>query len=125
MKIRHIFVASQACQYLNLADLANHGRHGKIETMTMPEIKDTGPTLAELGRYMQDFRQEFRHFGEAVVRKDVYQAEQAAIKSDVSVLRAEFNTDRSERRGNNNKILLAILVAGLSLISNIIMVVIK
>lgn len=91
----------------------------------MPDIPDSGPSLAELGRYMQDFRQEFRHFGEAVVRKDVYQAEQAAIKSEVGVLRSEFNNDRSERRGNNNKILFAILVAGLSLLGNVTMLLVR
>lgn len=107
-------------------DLDNYDLHGKIGFMTMPDAtQDIGPSVAELARYMQDFRQEFRHFGEAVVRKDVYGAERMALVSDIQLLRNEFNTDRNERRGNNNKILFSILVAGLSLLGNVIMVVIK
>jgi len=107
-------------------DLDNYDKRGKIGFMTMPDtMQDIGPSVAELARYMQDFRQEFRHFGEAVVRKDVYAAERASLEAQLQVLRTEFNGDRNERRGNNNKILFAILVAALSLLGNVIMVVIR
>jgi hypothetical protein len=107
-------------------NLDNYYNRGKIGFMEMPDTKqDIGPSVAELARYMQDFRQEFRHFGEAVVRKDVYTAERASLEAQVQLLRTEFSSDRNERRGNNNKILFSILVAGLSLLGNIVTVVLR
>lgn len=76
--------------YLNdVDDLADNDLRGKIGTMTMPDITDDGPKIAELGRFMTDFRSEVREALNQVVRKDVYQAERLAAELQVAALRQE------------------------------------
>lgn len=96
----------------NEVDLDNHDRHGKIGFMTMPDAtQDIGPSVAELARFIQDFRNEFRSAVETMVRKDVYAANLATMEAKMATMEvkmaqvqaenmrldAELKTDRTGR----------------------------
>lgn len=79
--------------------------------MTMPAVDDTAPNVAELARFIQDFRNEFRSAVETMVRKDVYAANLATMEAKMATMEvkmaqvqaenmrldAELKTDRTGR----------------------------
>lgn len=109
----------------------------------MPGIEDDAPKLAELVRIMQDFRAEFRHAMETVVRKDVYAAERAAaelqivaLKQEISrldreivarhtELRNELITHHTDHKNYSSRMVGAWITAGLSLLVGIVLMVVK
>lgn len=98
----------------------------------MPDIIDDGPKIAELGRFMVDFRSEMREALNQVVRKDVYAANLQALEMKIESvasenrrLSQELEKERSERRNSNSKVLAALGVGGLSLIGWIVQVITK
>jgi len=125
------------------ADLANHDLHGTIGTMTMPDITDDAPRLSELVRIMQDFRAEFRHAMETVVRKDVYAAERAAAELQIVSLRQEMmrmeaaqkaelvrldreiTTHHIDHKSQRNQMMFSWITAGLSLLVGLVLAVVK
>lgn len=62
----------------------------------MPDTSYEGspPALAEIARTIQDFRTEFRTTILDMVRRDVYQAEQQALRDRVAVLEQERKATR-------------------------------
>lgn len=57
----------------------------------MPTSDDEAPRLAELARFIQDFRNEFRSAVETMVRKDVYAANLATMEARLTTLQAELS----------------------------------
>lgn len=125
------------------AELLKQTEDGKIGNVTMPDITDDGPKIAELGRFMADFRSEVREALNQVVRKDVYAANLAALEIKIESVIAEnrrlsqdlererteriqdSEKERTERRNNNGKVLGALFAGGLSLIGWIVQVLSK
>lgn len=111
--------------------------------MTMPDITDDAPRLSELVRIMTDFRAEFRHAMETVVRKDVYAAERAAAELQIVSLRQELarieaahkaemaRLDReivahhTDHKSQRTQIMAGWLTAGLSLVVGLVLAVVK
>lgn len=101
----------------------------------MPALDDTAPSVAELGRFIQDFRNEFRSAVETMVRKDVYAANLATMEAKMTIMEvrtaavqaenmrldAELKSDRTGR--NNLRTGLLITAAGtiLTFISAIVL----
>lgn len=86
-------------------DLDDNDPHGMIGIMTMAGNDENSPSVAELARFMQDFRNEFRTAMDSMVRKDVYAANMATneakmVAQDAEIKRidTELRTDRTERR---------------------------
>lgn len=105
----------------------------------MPGIEDDAPRLSELVRIMQDFRAEFRHFAESVVRKDVYAVERAAFEMQLNVLQREIarvdkEIDRidkeladhhTEHKNYGIRLTSAWITAGFSLVVGLVLAVVK
>lgn len=127
----------------DLADLVYAELHGKIGNMTMPGIEDDAPRLSELVRIMTDFRAEFRHAMETVVRKDVYAAERAAaelqivsLKQEIArldreiiarhaELKSELVTHGTDHKNYATRMAGAWITAGLSLLVGIVLALVK
>lgn len=125
--------------------LSGHKRtiHGKIGFMTMPVVEHEEPRMAEVVRIVTDFRAEFREAMNTVVRKDVYQANLDALKSELAAARgdlirqdlelrreltrldSELQQDRQERRNLRTGLIVATFAAGLSMLGTIIQAVMK
>lgn len=94
----------------------------------MPGIDDNGHSIAELARFMQDFRSEFRSTVENMVRKDVYAADKATVEakmlaqdSETKRLDSELKTDRNERRNLRTGLLVTAAGTILTFISAIVL----
>lgn len=125
--------------------LSGHKRtiRGKIGFMTMPVVEHEEPRMAEVVRIVTDFRAEFREAMNTVVRKDVYQANLDALKSELAAARgdlirqdlelrreltrldSELQQDRQERRNLRTGLIVATFAAGLSMLGTIIQAVMK
>jgi hypothetical protein len=111
--------------------------------MTMPVVEHEEPRMAEVVRIVTDFRAEFREAMNTVVRKDVYQANLDALKSELAAARgdlirqdlelrreltrldSELQQDRQERRNLRTGLIVATFAAGLSMLGTIIQAVMK
>lgn len=90
------------------------------------------PTLRELARTLQDFRDEFRTNMGQMVRKDVHLVEHDAMGAKCQVLsdrimrlEAMRLEDDKVKVSNRNQVYLSILGAGLSLVVAIVVAVVK
>lgn len=86
---------------------------------------DDVPTLREVSRTLRDFRDEFRIQMGMMVRKDVHAVEHDALLTRLVRLEAERETEKKEQGANRNRFYFAILGAGLSLLTSIILVAVK
>lgn len=86
---------------------------------------DDVPTLREVSRTLRDFRDEFRIQMGMMVRKDVHAVEHEALLTRLSRLEADRETEKKEQGANRNRFYFAILGAGLSLLTSIILVAVK
>lgn len=68
----------------------------------MPTAEDN-ISLAEIVRTMKDFREEFRSTVNTLMRTDVYQAQQATLRAEISAMQAGLTTKimELETRTNN------------------------
>lgn len=88
------------------------------------EVDDV-PTLREVSRTLRDFRDEFRIQMGNMVRKDVHAVEHEALLTRLSRLEADRESEVKEQGANRNRFYFAILGAGLSLLTSIILVAVK
>lgn len=86
---------------------------------------DDVPTLREVSRTLRDFRDEFRLQMGMMVRKDVHAVEHEALLTRLARLEADRETEKKEQGANRNRFYFAILGAGLSLLTSIILVAVK
>lgn len=91
----------------------------------MPAADDDTPTLREVSRTLRDFRDEFRLQMNAMVRKDVHAVEHEALLTRLARLEADRESEVKEQGANRNRFYFAILGAGLSLLTSIILVAVK
>lgn len=93
--------------------------------MTMPTAEDQ-ISLAEIVRTMKDFREEFRGAISTMMRTDVYRAEQATLRAEITstqlamqqqvdTLRREMEDLKAEKKQKNG-ILYGALVSGIGAI---------
>lgn len=115
--------------------LASNDLCGKIGTMTMPVLDDNAPSVAELARFIQDFRNEFRSAVETMVRKDVYAAnlatmeaklhtmevKMASVQTENMRLDAELKSDRTGRGNLRTGLLITAAGTILTFISAIVL----
>lgn len=92
--------------------------------MPSPDVDDV-PTLREVSRTLRDFRDEFRIQMGMMVRKDVHAVEHEALLTRLARLEADRESEVKEQGANRNRFYFAILGAGLSLLTSIILVAVK
>jgi len=86
-----------------------------------PFEDDDTPTLRELGRILRDFRDESRMLMGQMVRRDVHAVEHEALNIRVARLEGERDTAVKEAAQRRNQFYLAILAAGLSLVTSFVL----
>lgn len=91
--------------------------------MTMPAFDDGTPSLAEIGRMLKDFRDEWRQGVQELVRKDVYAAHVANLETKIATLEAALKVtdakfEKAEQAKSTQRNLLygTALAAGVSLL---------
>lgn len=89
----------------------------------MPAFDDGTPSLAEIGRMLKDFRDEWRQGVQELVRKDVYAAHVAALENKITNLEAclkitDAKIEKAEQAARTRQNLLygTALAAGVSLL---------
>lgn len=79
------------------------------QDMTMPAYDDGTPSLGEISRIIQDFRNEYRAGFSELVRKDVYAVREAAQDQRIAELEGQAKSKQALLYGT-------IAAAGLSLL---------
>lgn len=111
--------------------------------MTVPVYDDEAPRLAEIGRAIGDFRNEFRSALSQMVRRDVYDANMQTIGVQMEALRSEnarlnneidresirltseIEKDRTERKTSRNIVYGAALSSIVSFVVVIVQALVK
>lgn len=91
----------------------------------MPAADDDVPTLKEVSRVLRDFRDEFRLQMGMMVRKDVHTVEHEALITRLTRLEATNENAEKNKATTRNQFYLALFVAGLGLVSTIVMAVMR
>lgn len=91
----------------------------------MPATDDDVPTLKEVSRVLRDFRDEFRNQMNAMVRKDVHTVEHESLITRLTRLEATHENAEKNKATTRNQFYLALFVAGLGLMSTIVMAVMR
>jgi hypothetical protein len=94
------------------------------QDMTMPGYDDGTPSLAEIGRMLKDFRDEWRQGVQELVRKDVYNAHIANLENKIAVLEKQIvatnvTIDKAEQNSRFKQNLLygTAITTGVSLLA--------
>lgn len=66
-------------------------------------VEDEAPRLAEISRFIQDFRNEFRESVKSMVRRDVYDANMQTMQLQINTLDARISALQRERDEDENK----------------------
>ncbi len=70
----------------------------------MPAFDDGTPSLAEIGRMLKDFRDEWRQGVQELVRKDVYTAHLATLETKLSNLETKLANTETKIRDTEAKL---------------------
>lgn len=91
----------------------------------MPPYEDDVPTVKELYRTLCDFRDEWRSQMGQLVRKDVHTVEHESLLARLARLEGERDQQQKERATLRNQFYFAVLGAGLSLATALLVALVK